>query len=259
MVKVSEIIKKIEEFAPRELAYDWDNTGFITGDKNKDVKKVFITLDMFKETVDEAVKYGADMIISHHPIMFRGIKTVDYNSQQGYILKELIKNDIALYAAHTSMDCAKGGINDVLAKKLGIFDTQVIEKSNIYKDCGLGRIGKLKKKTTLKEYAELVKKELATPFVRVCGDLDKEIETVGVGGGACDDLIDTARGMGADLFVTADMKYHIASDSVESGICVIDAGHYPTEVFVCEIFKNLLYGLDVEIEVSKHKDVFKVI
>lgn len=259
MVKVSEIISKIEEFAPHEIAYDWDNTGFITGDKNKDVKKVFITLDVVKETVEEAIKYGADMIISHHPIMFRGIKTVDYNSQQGYILKELIKNDIALYAAHTSMDCASGGINDVLAQKLGIFDTEVIEKSNMYKECGLGRIGKLKNKTTLKEYAGFVKQELSTPFVRVCGDCNKKIETVGVGGGACDDLIEKAREMGADLFVTADMKYHTALDSVESGICVIDAGHYPTEVFVCDIFKNLFSDIDVEIEVSKHKDVFKII
>ena len=259
MVKVKDISKIIEKFAPKELAYSWDNTGFITGNSEKEVKKVFITLDLFKETVDEAVKNGADMIISHHPILFKGIKTVDYNSQQGYILKELIKNDIAVYASHTSMDCTKGGINDVLAEKLGINESQVIEKNEDFPDCGLGRIGKIKTSVTLREYAEFVKKALNTPFVRVCGDFDKKIKIVGVGGGACDDLIPDAIKMGADVFVTADMKYHIAAQSVDEKISVIDAGHYPTEAFVTEIFEKLLDGLDIEIIKSSHKDVFKFI
>lgn len=259
MVKVKDISKRIEEFAPKELAYSWDNTGLITGNPEKKVKKVFITLDLFKETVDEAVQNDVDMIISHHPILFKGIKAVDYNSQQGYILRELIKNDIAVYASHTSMDCAKGGINDVLAEKLGIVNIQIIEKNEDFPDCGLGRIGKIKNRVTLREYAEFVKKALNTPFVRVCGDMSKKIETVGVGGGACDDLIPDAIKMGADVFVTADMKYHIAAESVEEQLAVIDAGHYPTEVFVTEIFEKLIDGLDIEIIKSSHKDVFKLV
>ena len=119
-MNVNDIIEIIEKMAPRELAYDWDNTGFLIGDKNKEVKNIYITLDLFKENVDEAILSGADMIISHHPIMFRGIKTIDYGTNEGNILKSLIKNDIAVYAAHTSMDCAKGGINDILAEKLGL-------------------------------------------------------------------------------------------------------------------------------------------
>lgn len=259
MVKVKDIVKEIEKFAPKELAYSWDNTGFILGDSEKEVKKVFLTLDVFKETVDEAVKMGADMIISHHPILFKGIQAVDYTSQQGYIVKELIKNDIALYASHTSMDCAKGGINDVLANKLGIKDAQVIEINSDFPGCGLGRIGNIGKETTLKEYAEFVKKALNTPFARVCGDFDKKIKTVAVGGGACDDLIPDAIAMGADVLVTADMKYHISAEAVEDGIAVIDAGHYPTEVFVTEIFEKLLDDMDVEIVKSSHKDVFKMV
>lgn len=259
MVKVKDIVKKIEKFAPKELAYSWDNTGFIMGDCEKEVKKVFLTLDVFKETVDEAVKMGADMIISHHPILFKGIQVIDYSSQQGYIVKELIKNDIALYAAHTSMDCANGGINDVLANKLGIVNAQVIEKNADFTDCGLGRIGQINKEITLKEYAEFVKEKLNTPFVRVCGDLDKKIKTVAVGGGACDDLIQDAVTMGADVLVTADMKYHISAEAVRDGIAVIDAGHYPTEVFVTEIFENIISGMEIEIIKSSHKDVFKIV
>ena len=91
MVKVKEIVSKIEEFAPCELAYDWDNTGFITGDPEKEVKKVYITLDMFKENADEAAECGADMVISHHPVLFKGIQKIDLNSQDGYVIKKLIE------------------------------------------------------------------------------------------------------------------------------------------------------------------------
>ena len=120
MIRVSDIVNIIEEFAPPELAYSWDNTGLITGDREKCVKRVFVTLDITEETVDMAVKTGADMIISHHPILFKGLQKIDYYNGDGYIVKELIKNDIAVYASHTSMDCTKDGVNNVFAKKLNI-------------------------------------------------------------------------------------------------------------------------------------------
>lgn len=259
MVKVKDIIERIEKFAPCRLAYDWDNTGFIAGDREKKVKKVFLTLDVLKETVDEAKEFGADMIISHHPILFKGIQNIDYSTQDGYIVSELIKNDIALYCAHTSMDCAKGGINDILANKLGIKNPEVIEKNENFEGCGLGRIGKISREMTLKEYAEFVKEKLNTPFVRVCGDFDKKISTVAVGGGACDDLIPDVIKFGADVLVTADMKYHISQGAVCDGIAIIDAGHYPTEVFVTEIFEEIIKGMGLEIIKSSHKDIFSVI
>ena len=258
-MNVNDIIEIIEKMAPRELAYDWDNTGFLIGDKNKEVKNIYITLDLFKENVDEAILSGADMIISHHPIMFRGIKTIDYGTNEGYILKSLIKNDIAVYAAHTSMDCAKGGINDILAEKLGLCKTEVIEENPNYKNCGLGRIGDLGESFTLKEYAEYVKEKLKTPFVRVCGDLGKMIKRVAVGGGACDDLIPSSIKIGADVLVTADMKYHISADAVDDGIAIIDAGHFPTEVFVIDIFEKLLKEENINIIKSTKEDVFKIV
>lgn len=257
-MKIRELIKKIEEKAPLSLAYPWDNSGFLVGDIERDVKKVFLTLDVNISTVKEAVECGAEFIISHHPILFKGIKTIDYNNTEGYIIKELIKNDIALYAAHTNMDTANGGINDILALKLGLSDIKIIEQHTDDKSCGLGRIGNIEEKS-LKEFAEFVKKQLDTPFVRVCGDFNKRIKRVGVGSGACDDIIDDALKMGADVFVTADMKYHISINSVEEGICVIDAGHFPTEIFVMEIFEDLIKNMDVEIYKSKNRDIFQII
>lgn len=258
MSKVKEIVKIIEDFAPKNLAYEWDNTGLITGNPEKEVKKIYLTLDVFKYNIDEAIEMDADMIISHHPILFKGIKEINILNPEAYVLEKLIKNDIALYASHTSMDCASGGINDVLAKKAGLTEIEIIEKSEI-EGCGLGRIGNLTKEITLKDLCEKVKDNLKTPFVRVCGDLEKKIKRVAVGGGACDDLIPQAIEMGADVMITSDMKYHISADSVDKGISIIDAGHYPTEVFVIDIFENLLKDTKVEIFKSSCKDVFKVV
>lgn len=258
-MKIYEIIKIIEEKAPLSLAYSWDNSGFLVGDTEKDVSKVFLTLDVNMNTVREAAECGAELIISHHPMFFKGIKRINYKTPEGFIIKELIKNDIAVYAAHTSMDTAYGGINDILAYKLELGDIKIIEQHTDDEKAGLGRIGTLKEETTLRSFAELVKERLKTPFVRVSGDLEKVIKTVGVGSGACDDIIPNALKMGADAFVTSDMKYHIAMDSVESGICVIDAGHFPTEIFVIEIFENILRNTELKIFKSKNTDIFQII
>ncbi|MGN0164184.1 MAG: Nif3-like dinuclear metal center hexameric protein [Candidatus Ornithomonoglobus sp.] len=259
MPSVKDIIEIIENTAPLDLQYSWDNSGFLCGSVTKEVKKLYLTLDVNMYTVDEAVRTGADMILSHHPILFRGANNINYNTPQGYVLKELVKNDIALYASHTPTDCANGGINDALADKLGIINKKIIEINDKYDGCGLGRCGDLESAVTLMEFAQRVKLALKTPFVRVCGDLETIIKKAAVGGGACDELIPAAKALGADVMVTADMKYHIAMEGVESGICVIDAGHYPTENFVIEIFEGMLKNTDIEIIRSTETDVFKYI
>ncbi len=256
---VKDIIRIIEEKAPIGLAYDWDNSGFLCGDKNKEVKKIYLTLNTDIYTVNEAAELGADMIISHHPIMFGGINRIDISEPSGKIIETLIKNDIALYASHTTMDTADGGLNDVLAEKLGLINTEIIEKADGFDGCGLGRIGYLEKPETLSEFAETVKDALETPFVRVSGDMGILINKAAVGSGACADLIPAAADMGAQVMVTADMKYHTAIDAVESGICVIDAGHYPTERFAADIFGQLLKNSGCELFYSTEKDIFSVL
>lgn len=256
-MKVRNIVETIEKFAPASLAYDWDNTGFLCGDYEKEVKKIYLTLDVSRYTVDEAAENGADMIISHHPILMGGTKNIKYGTTDGYIIKRLVESNIALYSSHTSMDTARGGLNDILAEKIGLKNISVIEEKN-EEGCGLGRIGEVEK-TTLEKFAQIVKKKLNTPFVRVCGDFNREIKKAAVGSGSCSDIIPNAIKMGADVMVTADMKYHNSIDSVENGICVIDAGHYPTEIFVTEIFEKILENFDVEIIKSTEKDIFKIV
>lgn len=254
-----DIIKIIEKAAPLELSYTWDNSGFLCGDINKEVNRVYITLDVNMYTVDEAVKSNADMIISHHPIMFGGIKKIDYTTPQGYVIRKLIENNISLYASHTPMDCAADGINSVLADKAGIINKKILEPNDKFSGCGLGRYGDLAEPVTLSEYAEMIKSSLDVPFVRICGNPDTVIKSAAVGGGACDDLIPAALEKGADVILTSDMKYHISMDATESGICVIDAGHYGTERFVVDIFTDLLKDCGIELIRSTERDVFEKI
>lgn len=250
-MKAIEIINKIENFCPVELAEPWDNVGLLCGDINRDIKNIFLTLDANLSTVKEAVKKKADMIISHHPILFSPVNRIDYSTPTGEMIKLLIENNIVLYTAHTNMDVANGGINDVLADMFHLSDIKTVDD-----ETNLGRIGTLKNEMTLFEFSKIVGGKLNTA-VRICGNMDKIISKVAVGSGACmDEISETAYLKGADVLVTADVKYHDAIDSVERGLSIIDAGHYPTEIIVVDIFKNILKDFDLKFIKSENKDIF---
>ena len=244
-MKAKEIIKIIENICPERLAYSWDNVGLLCGDENKDVKKVFVTLDTNINTVKEAISKNADMIVSHHPILLGGIKRIDYSTSVGQMLKLLIENNIPLFAAHTNMDTAKGGINDKLAEMFELTDVKILDQHTDDSSAGLGRYGKLEKTIKFGDFAEHCKKILGTPFLRVSG--------------SCSEIIPIAFEKGADVIITGDMKYHNMIDMTELGICVIDAGHYPTEICVMNIFEDILKDTDIEIIKSENKDIFKLV
>lgn len=256
-MKAYEIAQIIEKEAPASLAYSWDNVGILCGDGNKEVKKALLTLDVNEFTVNEAVKNKCDMIISHHPVFLGGIKKIDFSASEGRMIKNLITNNITIFAAHTNMDTAKNGINKVLADIFELTDVKIIEENG--EETGLGRYGSLKNPISLELFSKTVKEKLNTPCVRVSGDLNKEVKTVAVASGSCSDIIPTALEKGCDVIITADMKYHSAMDSVFSGIAVIDAGHYPTEIIVMDIFEKLLENTDIKIIKSENKDIFSYI
>jgi dinuclear metal center YbgI/SA1388 family protein len=257
-MKTNEIIEIIENVCPKSLAYSWDNVGLLCGDGEKDINSVFVTLDTNINTVKEAIEKHADMIVSHHPIFFSPLKRIDYTTAQGQMIKLLIENNIPLYAAHTNMDTAKGGINDRLAKMFSLTDVDVLECHTAASDVGLGRIGKLKSPTAFNDFAARCS-EILNTHLRAAGDFDKIIKTVAVASGSCCEVIPLAAEKGADVIVTADMKYHNMIDMTELGICVVDAGHYPTEICVMDIFEDILKGTGVEIIKSENKDIFRFI
>lgn len=249
-MKLYEIIKILENAFPKEGAYEWDNVGLLIGDESCEIKKVLVTLDITPSVIDEATKSGCDLVLSHHPILFSGIKQINTGSQEGRFILSAIKNGINIYAAHTNCDVAPTGINSYLAEILELESAEPLEEN------GLGRIGKLKNECTLSEFAKKVKSRLNLDFVRICGDESKTIKTVAIGSGACSDSIPFAIQKGAEVMITGDTKYHNMLDFSKE-IAIIDAGHYGTEIVVCNIFEQLLKDCPVDILRTKSVDVYK--
>ena len=250
-MKLCEIIDIVETAFPPEGAYDWDNVGLLAGDRSSEIKKVLLTLDITEDTVKEAIEKGCQLILSHHPMMFSGIKQVTTDSADGRIIISAIKNGISIYAAHTNCDIAPTGINAYLAEIFDLENTEYLEEN------GLGRIGKLKNPCTLSEFCKKVKSVLNLDFVRFCGDEEKIIKTVAIGSGACSDAISKAIEKGADVMITGDTKYHNMLDFSKE-IAVIDAGHYGTEIVVCDIFEKLLKDCGLELVRTNAVDVYKL-
>ena len=257
-MKLKDIIKIAENEYPPELAYEWDNSGLFFGDLDSEISKITVTLDITPNVVEQAVNNGSQLILSHHPITMGGIKKLSDGSIQSECIVSALKNNIAIYSAHTNMDTAKNGINARLARLFELENVFVMEKDKPYEECGLGRVGKLRKATTLNEFCETVKDKLATPFVRVCGS-DRIIETVAFASGSCSEYVPSAIKAGADVIVTADMKYHNCIEFVHDGIAIIDAGHYPTENIVKNMFSELLRSAGAEIVFADTDDIFRII
>ena len=252
-MKLYRIAELLEAEFPLSDAYDWDNCGLLLGDRERDIKTVLLSLDVTHAVALEAKKRGADLILSHHPILFDGAKRITGDTPEGKTLMALLENKICVYSAHTNCDVGKNGINARLATLFELYDTEFLEEN------GLGRIGNLKIPVSLADFAERTKKVLNTPFVRFCGDKNAKITRVAVASGACADSIPTAFKKGAEVIVTADMKYHDMMNYSELGISIIDAGHYPTEIIVTDIFYDILKDTGLTLIKSGNPDIFQII
>ena len=252
-MKLKKIAEIIERAFPLSTAYEWDNCGILLGDGEREISRALISLDVNNAVLAEAISVNADLILSHHPILFDGMKKITADNAEGRLISGLLENKIAVYAAHTNCDVGETGINARLADIFGLLCAEPLEEN------GLGRIGNLVAPMAFAEFAELTKKLLNTPFVRVCGDKNAAVKRVAVASGACSDSIPTAILKGADVIVTADMKYHEMINYSEEGIFIIDAGHYPTEIVVLDIFSELLKNSGLTLIKSKNPDIFEVI
>lgn len=250
LATVNDLVMLLEELMPSNLAEDWDNVGLMLGRRSKTVKKILLALDLTKEVVEQAIAQKADLIVTHHPAIFKKLKRVVDNDWQQDLLLTLAENGIAVYSAHTNLDCVSAGVNDVLAKLLKLEDADDLDDSN-----GLGRIG-IVEEMSLADYAQLVKAALKADYV-IVGDAGKPVRKVAVCGGAGSDLIDIALAKGADTLVTGDVKYHSAQQAVFSGLNIIDAGHQPTELPVLDKLADRLSmrlvdrEIDVVVSVAK--------
>lgn len=232
-VTLNEIINLMEQIAPPALAEDWDNVGLMLGRRDKEVKKILLALDMTKQSVDQSVQEKVDLIITHHPAIFKKLANMTDAVWQQDLLLTLAENGIAIYSAHTNFDIVNGGVNESLAQRLQLTNVAVLDEQS-----GLGLVGEVTL-TNLKDFASFVKQQLQADYV-VLGDAGKPVKKVAICGGAGADFIQQALAKGADTLVTGDVKYHSAQDAVFSGLNIIDAGHQPTELPAMQDLKNRL-------------------
>lgn len=241
-----EIIKYFETKFPIDLAYEWDNVGLQVGTLNSKVERVLVTLDITKDVVKEAIKNKVNLIISHHPLIFKPMKNIGFDTPRGWIIKNLIQHNIAVYSAHTNFDVAEGGMNDALANKLGLINPSLMDEID-----NIGRFGNVKK-IELKDFVEFVKDIFNLKSVKVIGKTDKFVETVGISGGSGSHHMYAAKKHNCDVYITGDITYHTALDAIQLGITLIDVGHHIEVIFV-EYINELLKKQFSEIDFIQSK------
>lgn len=238
MRTVNEIKSALFELAPAYMKESWDNVGLLCGRGNQEVDTVLVALDPFPPIAQEAQERGAQLLITHHPLIFLvtgSLRAVNDESIVGRTILDLAENKIAAVNIHTNLDAAPGGVNDVLAEILGLSGIQVLVpagEDGQGRPYGLGRYGNVTP-CELSSFLSLVKERLSCNGLRYV-DGGKPVEKVAVGGGSCGEFLENAVKLGCDTFVTADVKYNQFADAKELGLSLIDAGHFPTEAPVCK-------------------------
>ncbi|WP_307674440.1 Nif3-like dinuclear metal center hexameric protein [Streptomyces sp. V4I2] len=265
MPRLSEVITALENLWPAARAESWDAVGTVVGDPDQEVTRVLFAVDPVQGIVDEALKLGADLLVTHHPLYLRGTTTVAASTFKGRVVHTLIKNDIALHVAHTNADTADPGVSDALA---GALDLRVVrplvpDPADPSGRRGLGRICELDHPLSLRDFAARAAERLPATAqgIRVAGDPEAVVRTVAVSGGSGDSLFEDVRAAGVDAFLTADLRHHPASefmaDRAHSPLALLDAAHWATEWPWCELAAAQLdeisdrNGWDLRVHVSK--------
>ena len=255
MTTVAEILYFIETLAPRSMKMDWDNVGLLCGSKSAAVTKVLVALDPFEAVCQEAVEIGAQLIITHHPLIFQAPKAITDETSIGRSIMQLCRHGISAINAHTNLDQAPGGVNDVLAQKLGLENVEIVNPKD---GIGLMRCGNVAEQS-LESFLALVKDRLGCDGLRYVGG-SMSVRKVAVGGGSCAGGLLEAKAAGCDTFVTADIKYNQFWDAYDLGMNLIDAGHFHTENPVVSVLADKIAAAfpEIQVEISKtHTDCMK--
>ena len=233
MIKASDIYNYLDSYAPVKDQLGYDNAGFLFGSRNTEEKRVLLSLDATTEVIKEAAEFGAELIITHHPVIFKSVKCVFPEDTTGKKIYELADKKLCVISMHTNLDAAPGGVNDSLIKKLGA-EEYFTPESAPFK-----RIGNLNEEKTLHEYIKFVKSSLHSNGLRYY-DAGRPVKKIGCIGGAGDEGLTDAYNLGCDTYVTADIRYHVFLDAKELGMNLIDADHFCTENPVMHDLKMLL-------------------
>jgi dinuclear metal center YbgI/SA1388 family protein len=242
-MQIKEIIEFLESFAPLDYQEDWDNSGLIIGNADSRFKGALICLDSTPEVVDECINLGYNLIIAHHPLIFKGLKNINNDTYIGRAVVKAVKNDIAIYAIHTNLDNAyTDGVSAKIAKKIGLKNLELLDpkiNTNYIEKFGTGIIGHLPNQMSENDFLLFLKENLNLSCIKYTKMLNKPVGKIAICGGSGSFLLQKAKDAGADVFISADFKYHEFFDS-ENQILIADIGHYESEIYTIELIYEKL-------------------
>jgi dinuclear metal center YbgI/SA1388 family protein len=255
-MRASEIANIIEDFAPLSFQESWDNSGFCIGSPSDEVHGVLIGFDCTPDLVNEAIEIGADMIITHHPLIFSPLKKISSDNSQGKAIINAIKHNIVIYASHTNMDKVINGVSGKMARRLSLKNVEIMEKGEHGE--GLGVVGTLPEPMKSEEFIAFVRKSFSLKCVRVSKPTEKWISKVALCGGAGRSLIKNAVASGADVYITGDISYH--DFLTDNDFMIMDIGHFESEIDIVktifDILKEKIPNFAVQIEKKNNNLVY---
>jgi len=277
---VAEIIKIMDQLAPPLLAEEWDNVGLQIGDPRLPVRRIWVALDPSPEVVKAACQKEVDLLITHHPLIFRPLKSIDFETPGGSSIRMAAHHQMAIFSAHTNLDIVRDGVNDVLAQRLGMRNLSVLQPVKVGErakedirpltsaktEFGIGRIGSLAKDGSLKSLVSLVKKKLKLDFVKVAGDLEMKVKQVAICSGSGSSLMQAFLSSKAQVYISGDIHYHDAREAEDANRAIIDIGHFPSEHLMVDALAQQLEkiiskaGIEAEIMACTiEKDPFRIL
>ena len=235
-MRVRDVIKVIEDFAPLSIQEGWDNSGLCVGSPDDEVTSVLMGLDCTEKLVDEAVECGADMIITHHPLIFSGLKKISPDDAVGAAVIKAVRAGICIYAAHTNADKVIAGVSGAMAARLGLTDVRILDEDG--EGTGLGVVGNLPEPISAEEAIRLVKEKFSLKTIKTSAPIDKPISRIAMCGGSGSSLIKNAMKAGADLYISGDISYH--NFFTPESFMLMDIGHYESEIEIVDILFSLI-------------------
>ncbi len=274
-VTLGDIIGLMERFAPLSLAEPWDNCGLQVGDAGWPARKIWVALDPLLAVIEAANQRNVDLVVTHHPLLIKPIHRVDLKTNAGKIIAGALRSRTAIYSAHTNLDSTFGGVNDILARRIGLTDLTALipaeeTSENSTRDqskrpSGLGRVGKLATKMTVAQLAVEIKEKLSLATVRIAGDENRWVHRAAICSGSGGGLLDAFLESGADVYISGDLKYHDARLIEDAGRAMIDVGHFASEHLVIDPLVRYLEceiksaGWDVAVEACRlERDPFAI-
>lgn len=229
MNTVGSLVGFLNQLAPLSLSEDWDNTGLLVGDIERPVSKLMTCLTITEDVASEAVEKGIDLVVSHHPMLFRAAKKITTATPEGRMLLKLIANGVAVYSPHTAFDSCQFGINQRLAEVLNLQQIQSLRPSSLDEHPGSGRWGSLSKGVVLSVFLNQVKQAVSADYIEFCGDTESVIRNIGVACGSGAEFLSDAIGHGCDTFVTGESRFHSVLEAQAAKVNLILVGHYESE------------------------------